>query len=97
VESIDVLEQSGIERLVVADRSRELTVMVLGEHYERPYASGGPPVRRAVAADDCFAAMNDARDRLIVWDPRQPAAPLAMIIIPHLTGEPIQDLALISA
>ena len=97
IESIDLLEYSGIERLVIADRSRELTVMVPGEHYERPYASGGPSVRRAVAADDCFAAMNDARDRLIVWDTRQPAAPLATIIIPHLTGEPIQDLALIPA
>src|SRR5690606_5064508 len=95
VESVDLLDSGGIERLVIADRSRELTALVLGDHYERPYHAGRALVRRAAALPDLLLAMNDTRDRLLAWDPREPAEPLASIVIPHLTGEPIQDIALI--
>ncbi len=95
VESIDVVQTGGVDRLIVADRRRALLAMVVGDNYSCRYESPSQIVRRAVAADDVFVAMNDNRDRLIVWSPGEPKQPAATVIVPHLTGSTVQDICLI--
>ena len=95
VESIDVLGVGGVDHLVLADRSRGLTVLAVEDAYARRYESPSQLIRRAAAAEDLLVAMNDSRDRLIVWNPREPAEPAATVVIPHLTGSSIQDLCLV--
>lgn len=95
VESIELLDGGAIDHLVVADRGNALQAIVVDDSYIRRYESGSTPVRRAAVADDLFVAMNDNRDRLLAWDPRKPAEPSAMLIVPHLTGSTIQDLCII--
>jgi hypothetical protein len=97
IESIHVVNTGGIQRLIVADRSRGLTELVIADRFSRAYESGSISVRRAAAAEDLLAAMNDNRDRLLVWDPRSADAPAGIAIIPPLTGGSIQDLCLIPA
>lgn len=95
VESLSVLDNGAVDHLLIADRGSALQALVVDDNYVRRYESGGMPVRRAAIAGDLFVAMNDNRDRLIAWDPREPARPRAVTIVPHLTGEPIQDLCII--
>jgi hypothetical protein len=96
IESLQVVDTSGVPQLVIADRSSGLTTMVLGDQCTRRYEAPAI-VRRAVAAGDLFVAMNDGRDRLLAWDPRRPEAPVASVVIPYLTGTTAQDIALIPA
>ena len=95
VESIDVIATGGVSRLVIADRSRALMLMVVGDNFTCRYESPSQIVRRGAAAEDLFVAMNDTRDRLLAWDPREPKQPSAVVIIPHLTGSTIQDICLV--
>ncbi len=95
VESIDVLEAGAVDHLIVADRGNALQAIVVEDGYVRRYESGALSVRRASVADDLFVAMNDSRDRLIAWDPREPAEPAAVVVVPHFTGSSIQDLCVI--
>lgn len=95
VESIHVLRTGGVDHLVIADRTRVLTAMVVGDNYVRKYEAPANIIRRAAAGDDLLVAMNDTRDLLIFWDPRRPTEPIATVIVPHLTDSTIQDLCLI--
>ncbi len=95
VESIDVVDAGGVDRLVIADRQNAVLTLVLNDLYTRRYEAGAHRVRRAAAAEDLIVAMNDNRDRLLAWDPRDPSEPSAVTIIPHLTANTIQDLCLI--
>lgn len=95
VESLRVIDAGGVPRLIIADRSSALLEMVIGDSYVRRYESGGPIVRRAAAAEDVFLAMNDHRDRLLVWHPGEPARPRANVLIPHITGGSVQDIAVV--
>ncbi len=97
VESIDVVEAGEIPRLVVADRTQALSTLVLGDSHVCLYHGGSRIIRRAAAAPDLFVAMNDNRDQLIAWNPRDTSGPVQTVIIPHLTGSTIQDVALIPA
>ncbi len=94
VESLQIVETAGIRRLIFADAGSGATAMVLGDNYTCRYESP-LRMRRVAAAGDLLLAMNDARDRLVAWQPHRPAEPLATIIIPHLTGSSIQDICLI--
>jgi len=96
VESIDLVQAGGLEHLIVADRSSALLAMVLGDNHACRYESPSHHLRRAAAAEDVFVAMNDPRDRLITWDPREPDHPTATVIIPHLTGDCVQDICLVT-
>jgi hypothetical protein len=95
IESLHVVDTCGVSRLIVADRSRGVCAMVLGDQYTRRYESGAAIVRRAAAAPDLLIGMSDARDRLLAWDPRRADEPTASLVIPHLTGTTIQDVCLI--
>ncbi|HON65221.1 MAG TPA: hypothetical protein PLS23_01895 [Phycisphaerae bacterium] len=95
VESLAVLDNGAVDHLLIADRGSALQALVLEDSYTRRYESGSMPVRRAAVADDLFVAMNDNRDRVIAWNPRDPARPAATVIVPHLTGDTIQDLCVI--
>jgi hypothetical protein len=97
VESLHVVSAAGVEHLVVADRSDALLALVLGDSYACRYESGGHGVRRGAAAPDVFCAMNDRRDRLMIWHPHQAEKPAGTVVIPHLTQCSLQDLALIPA
>jgi hypothetical protein len=97
VESIQVLDNGAVEQLLIADRGTVLQAMVVDDSYVRRYESRSTPIRRAAAADDLFVGMNDNRDRLVAWDPARPSAPLATVIVPHLTGETVQDLCVVPA
>lgn len=95
VESLAFVDNGAVDHLLIADRGTALQALVVDDNYIRRYESGNLPVRRAAAAGDVFVAMNDNRDRLIAWDPREPARPRAVAIIPHMTGQPIQDICVI--
>jgi hypothetical protein len=95
VESIDTLNAGAVDHLVVADRSTALQATVVEDNYVRRYEAGSMGVRRASVADDLFVAMNDNRDRLLAWDPRNPGEPAATVIVPHITGATIQDVCVI--
>lgn len=96
VETLALLDNGTVDHLLIADRGTALQALVLEDNYIRRYEAGNMSVRRAAATDDVFVAMNDNRDRLIAWDPREPARPKSVLIIPHLTGEPLQDLCIVS-
>lgn len=95
VESLAVLDNGAVDHLLIADRGNALQALVVEDSYIRRYESGSTPVRRAAVAEDVLVAMNDNRDRLIAWDPRDPSNPAAMVIVPHLTGSTIQDLCIV--
>lgn len=95
VESLAVLDNGAVDHLLIADRENALQAMVVEDSYTRRYESGNVPVRRAAVADDLFVAMNDNRDRLFAWRPNDPAKPVSVLIVPHLTGNTIQDLCVI--
>jgi hypothetical protein len=95
VESLAVLDNGAVDHLLIADRGNALQAMAVEDNYIRRYESGSVPVRRAAVAEDIFVAMNDNRDRLIAWNPRDAARPSAVLIVPHLTGNTIQDLCII--
>jgi len=94
-ESIAALDTLGVPQLIVADRGSALIRLTIDDHYACRYEAANQIVRRAAIAEDLFAAVNDTRDRLLIWKPDQPNEPVATTVIPHLTGERIQDLCLI--
>jgi hypothetical protein len=95
VESVDVVDVGGVDHLIIADRRAGLTALAVEDSYSRQYDSGVQVIRRAAAADDLLVAMNDNRDRVLVWDPRTPGRLMATIVIPHLTGQTVQDICLV--
>lgn len=94
VESINALTTGGLTQLVIADRRRGLATVIVEDGYELRHASKDQIVRRAVAAPDVMAAMNDARDRILLWRSDRPRDPVLSANIDQLTGHRIQDLCL---
>jgi len=95
VESVGVLSIGGLDRLAVADRGSALLVSVVDDNVICRYEGQSHIIRRAAIAEDVFVAMNDNRDRLILWDPRDPRQPAATVVVPYITGHTIQDVCLI--
>jgi hypothetical protein len=95
VESIDAIETLGVDQLIIADRSNALLRMTIDDNCTCRYEAGSQIVRRAAIAEDVFVAVNDTRDRLLLWKPNLPDEPISTTVIPHLTGERVQDICLI--
>lgn len=97
VESMTLVDSGGIERLIVADRRDALVAIVPDDSsIECRYDAGGNIVRRAAVGDDLLVAMNDARDRLLLWVTREPTAPPTVIPVAPLTGGRVQDVCLVT-
>lgn len=97
IESLDVLDVSGVRWLIAADQQDSLAATVVGDAYSCRYSAGTTRVRRASVAADLFAGMNDNRDRLLLWHPNEPGRILGSVVVPYLTGGSIQDLCLVPA
>lgn len=96
VESLHWLAGGGIARLLVADRRPVLDLQVIGDAYRGEYRAA-VPLRWSWAADDWIAAVNDNRDRLLLWRPSEPQSPAAIVPVGQLCGSTIQDAALLLA
>jgi hypothetical protein len=68
---------------------------VLGDSFASRYEAGGQTIRRAEVAPDLIAATTDARDRVLLWTPEEPAHPSAVLAISRLTGHSVQDICLL--
>jgi hypothetical protein len=95
VESVGLLATGGVPRLFFADTSTAASVRVLGDSFLCRYEAGGQTIRRAEFADDLIAGTTDARDRVIVWRPDQPARPAFVLPILRLTTHTVQDVCLV--
>ncbi|GJQ26407.1 MAG: hypothetical protein HBSAPP02_14390 [Phycisphaerae bacterium] len=96
VESLHWLPGGGIARLLAADRRPVLDLLVIGDAYRGEYRAA-VPLRWAWAADDWIAAVNDNRDRLLLWRPSEPQSPAAIVPVGQLCGNTIQDAAMLLA
>lgn len=96
VESLHWLAGGGIARLLVADRRPVLDLLVIGDAYRGEYRAA-VPLRWSWAAEDWIAAVNDNRDRLLLWRPNEPQTPSAIVPTGQLCGNTIQDAAMLSA
>lgn len=95
IESLDIVDSSGVEWLIAADQQNALVTSVIGDNHACRYEAGSVRVRRAAVAEDLFVAMNDNRDRLIAWRPDRCATPIGTVVVPYLTGGSIQDVCLV--
>ena len=94
-ESVGLLATGGVPRLYFSDTSTAASVRVLGDSFVCRYEAGGQTIRRAEFADDLIAGTTDARDRVIVWRPDQPARPGFVLQVSRLTGRSVQDVCLV--
>lgn len=94
VESLHWLAGGGVARLLVADRRPVLDLLVIGDAYRGEYRAA-VPLRWSWAADDWIAAVNDNRDRLLLWRPSEPQSPAAIVPVGQLCGNTIQDAAML--
>ncbi len=95
-ESIHVLTTAGVDRLFFTDTSLAVYARVRGDSYACRYEAGGQTLRRVEVAPDVIVATNDVRDRLVCWQPSQPARPSAVVPVARLTRRSVQDVCLVS-
>ncbi|GJM26703.1 MAG: hypothetical protein DHS20C16_31180 [Phycisphaerae bacterium] len=95
VESIASITDGDVARLFYTDTSLAVYSQVLGDSFVCRYEAGGQTIRRAECASDMIVAINDARDRIVVWNANQPKHPAQTISIAQLTGHSTQDVCLI--
>ena len=95
VHSLDWLCGGGAPRLLIADHQPHLTLRVLNDQHFTEYR-WRRPLRWGFAADDCIAAVDESRDRLIRWHPTDPSEPCAADSIGQITGHAIQDVAILA-
>ena len=95
VESIAALDTRGVTRLVFTDTSPRAHCIVPGESYACRFEAGGQTLRRVAARPDLIVAMNEPRDRLIVWNPTNPDRPSGVIPIAATLGRSVQDVCLV--
>lgn len=95
VESLQLVEASGISRLFFTDTTLAVYCRVIGDAFTCRYEAGGQTIRRAVCAPDVLAATTDARDRVLFWTPDAPQRPAAIVNVTRLTGHSVQDICLV--
>ena len=95
VESIASVLGGDITRLFYTDTSLAVYSRVLGDSFVCRYEAGGQTLRRADCASDIVVSINDARDRMIVWNGNEPRHPAQSISIVQLTGHSAQDVCLL--
>jgi len=95
VESIELFEHDGVERLFFTDTSSAVHARVLGDSFACRYEAGGQTIRRAEFAADWIVAMNELRDRLMLWPIGAPAQPLHVIPVSRTFGRSVQDVCLL--
>lgn len=96
-ESIHMIEFAGIERLFYTDTSPAIFARIMGDEFISRFEAGGQTIRRVEVAADLIVGTNEARDRVFVWRPSQPASPAAVLPIARITGRSVQDVCLIPA
>ncbi len=94
-ESLHLLTDGGINRLVFTDTSLAVHARVAGDSFACRYEAGGQTLRRVEVAADLLVATNELRDRLFVWKPNAPATPAATISVARQTGRHVQDVCLL--
>lgn len=92
VEGLAVVETAGVSHVVYADGSPGLNARVLGDAYVCRYEAAGRNLRWALAGEDLLIAVNDLRDRVLLWQPHHPQAPLRQVNIGRLCGQQVQDV-----
>ncbi len=95
VESINSIGDGDVARLFYTDTSLAVYSEVLGDSFVCRYEAGGQTIRRAECASDVIVAINDARDRVVIWNGNQPKHPAQTVSIAQLTGHSTQDVCLI--
>jgi hypothetical protein len=94
-ESVALQSAGGVPVLFYTDTSLAVHGRVLGDSFASRYEAGGQTIRRAEVAPDLIAATTDARDRVLLWTPEEPAHPSAVLAISRLTGHSVQDICLL--
>ncbi len=94
-ESIAAVTFGGIPALFYTDTSLAVHSRVLGDSFTCRYEATGQTIRRAEVAPDIVAGTTDSRDRVIVWDVRNPLQPSAILQITRQTGRSVQDVCLV--
>lgn len=95
IESIRVQELHGVRRLIYCDTSPCVHARVMGDNFTFNYEAGGQTLRRIEVAGDHLVAMNELRDRLIVWTAAHPSQPLRVIQVGAICGRSVQDFCLV--
>ncbi len=95
VESIASIIDGDVARLFYTDTSLAVYSQVLGDSFVCRYDAGGQTIRRAECAADIIVAINDARDRIVIWNGNEPKHPAQTVSITQLTGHSTQDVCLI--
>jgi len=95
VESLELVEHDGVERLFFTDTSSAVHARVLGDTFACRYEAGGQTIRRAEFAADWIAGTNELRDRLLLWSLTSPAQPMHVIPVSRTCGRSIQDICLL--
>lgn len=96
-ESVWITRTHGLERLIFTDTSLHVYAQVIGDSFVCRYEAGGQTLRRVNVTDDMLVATNDLRDRLLLWNPANPSAPSATILVASQTGRSVQDICLIAS
>lgn len=97
IESIHVQELHGVRRLIYCDTSPRVHSRVMGDSFTFNYEAGGQTLRRVEVTGELLVAMNELRDRLIVWTAAHPAQPLRVIQVGAICGRNVQDFCLVPA
>ncbi|MCA9250023.1 MAG: hypothetical protein KDA54_02730 [Phycisphaerales bacterium] len=95
VESIASIIDGDVARLFYTDTSLAVYSQVLDDSFVCRYEAGGQTIRRAECAADLIVAINDARDRIVIWNGNEPKHPAQTVSIAQLTGHSTQDVCLI--
>ena len=95
IESIQLQQRSGVRRLVYADTSPRVHARVIGDSFAVHFEAGGQTLRRVEVADDFVVAMNELRDKLIVWAPAHPSVPQCVIQVGAICARNMQDFCLV--
>lgn len=96
VESLELVEHDGVERLFFTDTSSAIHARVLGDTFACRYEAGGQTIRRAEVAADWIVGTNELRDRLMLWSLTSPAQPMHVIPVSRTCGRSIQDICLLA-
>jgi len=94
IESIWMQQIHGVRRLVYSDTSPRIHAHVVGDNFTVHYEAGGQTLRRVEVSPDLLVAMNELRDRLVLWAPGKPQQPMRVISVGSISGRNIQDYCL---
>jgi hypothetical protein len=94
VESLEWLAGGGVPRVLVADRQTHLDLLVAGDSYRGEYRAPHG-VRWGLAAGDWIVGVSETRDRLSVWNRKEPREPAAVIHVARACGELIEDVVIL--